>query len=109
MNNADNLTFKNMPVDFSIIDNLLRTKGLSFKEVGLYFLLWSISDKSIILHSITELAKLGNCGTEKVKGLMDKLIEKKLLIKYRRTQQIYFFKVLLPDENYENAKREFLR
>ncbi|MCL4321998.1 MAG: hypothetical protein M1478_04525 [Deltaproteobacteria bacterium] len=109
MNNADNLTFENMPVDFTLIDNLLQTRRLSFEEVGLYFLLWAISDKSIIFHNITELAKLGNCGTDKLKGLMDKLIEKKLLIKYRRTQRIYFFKVLLPDENYENAKREFLK
>jgi hypothetical protein len=109
MNNAGNITFENMPVEFSLIDDLLRTKGLSFEELGLYFMLWVISDKSIIFHNITDLGKLGNCGPEKVKKIINELIEKKLLIKWRITQRIYFFKVLLPDEDDETAKKEFLK
>lgn len=106
MNNADNMIFENMLPEFSFIDDLLRTKGLSFEELGLYIMLWAISDKSLILYNITELAKLGNCGVDKIKGLIDKLIEKKLLIKFQISQRIYFFKVIRPDENYETAKKE---
>ena len=60
MNNA------NMSPEFSLIDDLLKTRGLSFEEVGLYFMLWAISDKSLILYNITDLAQLGNCGIDKV-------------------------------------------
>ena len=101
MNNADNIT-----PEFSLIDDLLRVKKLSIKELGLYFLLWAISDKSLIWYNITDLARFGNCGVDKIKGLIDKLIQKKLLIKFYKTQRIYFFKVLRPDEDYEKAKRE---
>ena len=103
MNNAANIT-----LEFSLIKDLFLTGGLSFEEVGLYFMLWSISDKSLILYNITDLAKLGNCGFDKVKGLVDKLIQKKLLIKFYISQRVYFFKILFPGENYENAKKEFL-
>ena len=103
LNNTDNMT-----PEFNLID-LMKLKGLSFEEVGLYFMLWSISDKSLILYNITDLAKLGNCGVDKVKGLVDKLIQKKLLIKFYISQRIYIFKVLYPGEDYENAKKEFLR
>ncbi|RZD14326.1 MAG: hypothetical protein EVJ47_06570 [Candidatus Acidulodesulfobacterium ferriphilum] len=102
MNNA------NITPDFDIIE-LLKSKKLSLDELGLYVMLWAISDKSLILHNITELAKLGNCGTDKVSGLIKKLIEKKLLIERRINQRIYFFKVIRPDENYETAKMEFLK
>ena len=103
MNNADNIT-----PEFNLIDDLLRTRELSFKEVGLYFMLWSISDKSLILYNITDLAKLGNCGIKKVKGLVNKLIEKRLLIKFCINQRVYFFKILFPGKDYENAKKELL-
>ena len=102
MNNA------NITPDFDIIE-LLKSKKLSLDELGLYVMLWAISDKSLILHNITELAKLGNCGTDRIKGLIDKLIDKKLLIERRITQRIYFFKILSPGENYETAKMEFSR
>ena len=104
LNNKDNIT-----LEFSLIKDLFLTGGLSFEEVGLYFMLWSISDKSLILYNITDLAKLGNCGVDKVKGLINKLIKKKLLIEFRKNKRIYFFKILPPDEDYENAKKEFLR
>lgn len=108
MNNAD-MTFENTPPDFSLIDDLLRLKKLSFEEVGLYFLLFGISNKSIVFDNITDLAKLANCGIDKLKGLLNKLIEKKLLLKYRKTKWIYFFKVLMPDEDYETVKKGFLK
>lgn len=93
---------------FSLID-LIKSKGLSLEEVGLYVMLCGISDKSLILYNITDLAKLGNCGIKKINGLINKLIKKKLLIKFRQTQRIYFFKVLMLGEDYEAAKKEFLR
>ena len=96
----------NITLDFDIIE-LLKSKNLSLEELGLYGMLWAISDKSLILHNITELAKLGNCGTDKVSGLIKKLIEKKLLIEWRITQRIYFFRILSPDEDYNTAKMEF--
>ena len=104
MNNADNMT-----LEFSLINDLFLTGGLSLEENGLYFMLWSISDKSLILYNITDLAKLGNCGSDKMKGLIKKLIQKKLLIKFYISQRIYIFKILYPDENYEAAKKEFSR
>lgn len=102
MNNA------NITPEFSLID-LIKSKGLSLEKVGLYIILWDISDKSYILYNITDLAKLGNCGTDKVKGLIKKLKEKKLLIEWRKNKSIYFFKVLMPCEDYEIAKKEFSR
>ena len=69
--------------EFSLID-LVKSKGLSLEEVGLYVMLWAISDKSLILYNITDLAKLGNCGIDKINGLM-------------------------PGEDYEAAKKEFSR
>ena len=92
--------------EFSLVD-LIKSKGLSFEEVGLYIVLWGISDDSLILYNITDLAKLGNCGTDKVNGIIKKLIDKKLVIKFRINQRSYFYKILRPDENYENAKMEF--
>lgn len=92
--------------EFNLIE-LVKSKGLSLQEVGLYIMLWGISDKSLFFN-ITDLAKLGNCGVDKINGLINRLIKKELLIKFRLTQRIYFFKILRPDENYENAKMEFL-
>jgi hypothetical protein len=94
--------------EFVLID-LVKSKGLSLEEVGLYVVLRAISDNSLILYNITDLAKLGNCGTDKINGLINKLIDKKLLIKFRQTQRIYFFKVLMLGEDYEAAKKEFSR
>jgi hypothetical protein len=62
--------------EFSLID-LVKSKGLSLEEVGLYVVLRVISDNSLILYNIKDLAKLGNCGTDKINGLINKLIEKK--------------------------------
>ena len=104
LNNKDNIT-----LEFSLINDLFLTGGLSLEENGLYFMLWSISDKSLILYNITDLAKLGNCGSDKMKGLIKKLIQKKLLIKFYISQRIYIFKILYPNENYEAAKKEFSR
>ncbi len=100
MNNA------NITLDFDIIE-LLKNKNLILEELGLYIVLFVISDKSIVFNNITDLAKLGNCGTDRIKGLITKLIDKKLLIEYRQSQRIYFFKVLSPDEDYNTAKMEF--
>lgn len=100
MNNA------NITLDFNIIE-LLKSKNLSLGELGLYVMLWAISDKSLILYNITDLAKLGNCGVDKIRALINKLIEKKLLIKIQINQRKYIYKILSPDENYENAKKEF--
>ena len=94
--------------EFSLID-LIKSKGLSLQEVGLYVILQAISDESLIFYNITDLAQLGNCGIDKVNGIINKLIDKKLLIKFRQTQRIYFYKILRPDENYEAAKMEFSR
>ena len=101
INNTD------VTLDFDILD-LLESKKLSLDELGLYVMLRAISDKSLILHNITDLAKLGNCGTDKIRALINKLIEKKLLVEFRKSQRIYFFKVLQPSENYETVKMEFL-
>jgi hypothetical protein len=92
--------------EFSLVD-LIKSKGLSLQEVGLYIMFWGISDESLIFYNITDLAQLGNCGIDKVKGLIDKLIEKKLLIKFRINKKTCFYKILCPGENYENAKKEF--
>jgi predicted transcriptional regulator len=97
----------NITPDFDIIE-LFKSKNLSLEELGLYVMLWAISDKSLILHNITDLSKLGNCGTDKIRALINKLIEKKLLVEFRKSQRIYFFKVLQPSENYETVKMEFL-
>lgn len=102
MNNA------NITLDFNIIE-LLKSKNLSLEELGLYVMLWVISDKSLILYNITDLAKLGNCGVDKIRALINKLIEKKLLIKIQINQRKYIYKILSPDENYETAKKEFLK
>ncbi len=102
MNNA------NITLDFNIID-LLESKKLSLDELGLYVMLWAISDKSLIFYNITDLAKLGNCGVDRIRTLINKLIEKELLIEYRQSQRIYFFRIVSLDEDYETAKMEFLK
>ena len=102
MNNA------NITLDFNIID-LLESKKLSLDELGLYVMLWAISDKSLIFYNITDLAKLGNCGVDRIRTLINKLIEKELLIEIKINQRKYIFKVLRPSENYENAKKGFLK
>jgi hypothetical protein len=102
MNNA------NVTLDFDIIE-LLKNKNLILEELGLYIVLFVISDKSIVFSNITDLAKLCNCGTDRIKVLITKLIDKKLLIERRINQRIYFFKVIRPDEDYNTVKMEFSR
>ncbi len=98
----------NITPDFDII-GLVKNKKLTYEEVGLFVVLFAISHKSLVLHNIIDLSKICNCGTNRIKGLIDKLIDKKLLIKSQINQRKYIYKIVSPDEDYNTVKMEFLK